>query len=175
MGHFAGEPALPDAQAARRAILYLRRALPDLSGILLIRDQDDQPKRLAGLEQAGRNHAGSEQIVVGLAVPERESWVLCGFDPANDGEPELLAAERQKLGFDPRTNSHQLTACKDDRALRSPRRVLKLLTCSDPDREWRCWSESSLDQLRERGSENRLAEYLKEIRDNLAGLIGHTA
>src|SRR5438045_436386 len=29
-GHFDGEPARPDAAAARRAILYLRAAFPDL-------------------------------------------------------------------------------------------------------------------------------------------------
>ena len=29
IGYFNGEPAEPDARAARRAILYLRHALPD--------------------------------------------------------------------------------------------------------------------------------------------------
>ena len=51
------EPAKPDARAAHRAILYLRYAIPELAGILLIRDQDDQTERREGLEQARRKDA----------------------------------------------------------------------------------------------------------------------
>src|SRR5262245_35085710 len=40
-GHFDGEPIMADAAAARRAILFLRDRIPDLKGIVLIRDQDD--------------------------------------------------------------------------------------------------------------------------------------
>jgi hypothetical protein len=80
-GHFGGEPALPDAAAARRAALYLLAALPNLKAILLIRDQDDEPERRAGLEQARRQDRSGIVIVVGLAVVERESWVVSGFEP----------------------------------------------------------------------------------------------
>jgi hypothetical protein len=106
IGHFEGEPALPDAQAARRAIRYLRKVFPDLDGVMLIRDQDDQPERREGLEQARREHHGALAIVIGLAVVERECWVLSGFDPKNIVETERLEAEKQKLGFDPRLESH---------------------------------------------------------------------
>src|SRR2546421_477595 len=41
-GHFDGEPGLPDAAAARRALLFLLEVLPDLNAIVLIRDQDDE-------------------------------------------------------------------------------------------------------------------------------------
>ena len=51
-GHFNNQPALPDAKAARRAILYLREEFPDVGVIVLIRDQDDEPERRGGLEQA---------------------------------------------------------------------------------------------------------------------------
>ncbi len=69
IGFFDGAPAQPDARAARRAILYLRHALPDLAGVLLIKDQDDQPERRVGLDQARRQAASSflllrEQVVV---------------------------------------------------------------------------------------------------------------
>src|SRR5580704_12258278 len=49
-GHFQGEPGLPDAAAARRAIDYLLEEFPQLDAILLIRDQDDEPERRKGLE-----------------------------------------------------------------------------------------------------------------------------
>ena len=173
IGFFDGKPAEPDARAARRAILYLRHALPDLAGVLLIRDQDDQPERRAGLEQARRQENNRLPVVVGLAVVERESWVISGFEPQGDDENSRLAAERQTLGFDPRVRSHELTACKDDDAPRSPKRVLRELCGGDADRERRCWRETGLATLRERGAENGMVAFLKEIREVLAGLIGH--
>lgn len=172
-GHFDGEPGEADAAAARRAILYLLATLPDLMAILLIRDQDDQPERRVGLEQARGQDHGGVAIVVGLAVVERESWVISGFDPVGDGETARLDAERQALGFDPRLRSHELTACKNDLALRSPKRVLRQLAGNDWERERRCWTSARLDVLRDRGGENGLAAYLQEVRDRLGRLIGH--
>ncbi len=173
IGYFDGQPAEPDARAARRAILYLKHAFPDLAGVLLIRDQDDQPERRLGLEQARRQENGRLPVVVGLAIVERESWVIAGFDPQADEEESRLAAERQILGFDPRVRSHELTACKDDNAQRSPKRVLRSLCGVDADRERRCWRETLLQTLRERGRENGLRPFLDEVRDELAALIGH--
>ncbi len=173
IGFFDGNPAEPDARAARRAILYLRFACPDLAGVVLIRDQDDQPERLAGLEQARQQEIGRLLVVVGLAIVERESWVVSGFEPLNDDETSRLANERQTLGFDPRLQSHQLTACKDDRAPRSPKRVLRALCGGDADRERSCWSGTSLATLRTRGAENGLVTFLNDVRTRLAGLIGH--
>ncbi len=112
-------------------------------------------------------------IVVGLAVVERECWVISGFDPQDDGESARLDAERGTLGFDPRFRSHELTACKDDTATRSPKRVLRQLSADDRERQRHCWANAPLRLLRERGGENGLAAYLHEIRDRLARLIGH--
>jgi hypothetical protein len=174
-GHFDGEPGLPDAAAARRAILYLLATVPELKAILLIRDQDDQPERRAGLEQARRQDRSGVVIVIGLAIVERESWAISGFDPQGEEEMARLDAERQTLGFDPRLRSHELTACKDDTAIRSPKRVLRQLSGDNRDRERHCWMIAPLEVLRERGSDNGLAAYLHEVRDRLAGLIGHVA
>lgn len=172
-GHFDGEPGEADAAAARRAILFLSASLPDLQAILLIRDQDDQPERRVGLEQARRHDCSGTPIVVGLAVVEREAWVISGFDPQSGEETTRLEGERQKLGFDPRLRNHELGACKDDRALRSPKRVLKQLSADDWDRERHCWTHAPLELLRERGGENGLTAYLQEIRDRLAPMLGH--
>jgi hypothetical protein len=172
-GHFDGEPGLPDAAAARRAILYLLAKIPDLKAIVLVRDQDDEPERREGLEQARRQDHSGLVIVVGLAVVERECWVISGFEPEEESESSRLDAERRNLGFDPRLASQALTACKDDNATRSPKRVLRELAGGNGDRERRCWTHSSLAVLRERGDGNGLAAYLNEIRDRLAQLIGH--
>jgi hypothetical protein len=172
-GHFDGQPGEADAAAARRAILYLREAVPRLNAILLIRDQDDQPERRLGLEQARGAHHGETVIVVGLAVVEREAWVISGFDPQDEEEATRLNAEQQNLGIDLRYRSHELTACKDDQAKRSPKRVLRQLSRDDRDRERFCWTNTPLERLRERGVENGLATYLHEVRDGLARLVGH--
>ncbi len=174
-GHFDGKPGEADASAARRAILYLKEILPDLNAILLIRDQDDQPERRIGLEQARSQDHGGTVIVVGLAVVEREAWVISGFDPRDDPETARLEAERQTLGFDPRNRSHELTACKNDQATRSPKRVIRQLSGGDRGRERDCWTYTSLERLRERGDENGLVNYLREVQERLAPLIGHVA
>lgn len=174
-GHFDGEAGEADAKAARRAILYLMASIPDLDGIVLMRDQDDQPERMVGLEQARNSNPGTIPIVIGLAVVEREAWVISGFDPQDEEEEERLNTERRALGFDPRHRSHELTAGKDDQAPRSPKRVLRQFSCDDRDREQHCWMHTPLDVLRERGGENGLAAFLDEIQTQLARLIGHVA
>lgn len=172
-GLFDGESGKLDAAAARRAILYLRIVFEDLEAILLIRDQDKYPERRIGLDQArAENHHGLP-IVVGLAVVEREAWVLSGFHAADEPEMARLESERQKLGFHPHLESHLLWACKDDGAKRSPKRVLRELTAGDTDRERHCWRTTPLATLRERGTENGLMAYLEDVRVKLAPLIGH--
>lgn len=173
-GHFDGEPGEADASAARRAILFLKEVVPDLRAIILVRDQDDQPERRTGLEQARKQDHGDLRIVVGLAVVEREAWVICGFEPRDGSEESArLVTERQTLGFDPRLKSHELTACKNDQAPRSPKRVLQALSGGEWERERECWSATPLDVLRERGGANGLAKYMGEVREHLASLIGH--
>ncbi|HUY33119.1 MAG TPA: hypothetical protein VMV69_10080 [Pirellulales bacterium] len=173
-GHFANESALPDAAAARRAITFLRNEFPELGAIVLVRDRDDEPERRGGLEQARRHNNTHFVIVVGFAVVERESWVICGYESLNEGESACLEAERKRLGFDPRFRSHELTACKNDQAKRSPKRVLAVLTDGDHNRERRCWRETPLEVLRDRGKHNGLADYLAEVEQRLAPLIsGH--
>lgn len=170
-GRFNNEPGLPDAAAARRAITYILRFIENVDAIALIRDVDDQPERRDGLQQARQNSAMERAIVIGVAIPERECWVICGFQPANADEQDRLAGERQKLGADPRLASHQLTAGKDDLALRSPKRVLETLTGGDRDREAGCWRDTPLELLTERGNQNGLAEFLEEVRQRLVPLI----
>jgi hypothetical protein len=172
-GHFQGEPGLPDAVAARRAIEYLVNQSLSMDAIVLVRDQDDQPERRVGLEQARRENHQGPVIVLGLAVVERECWVISGFDPQDEGETVRLEVERKTLGFDPRHRSHELTACKNDQAPRSPKRVLRQLSGDDLDRERHCWVAAPLESLRDRGGENGLASYLEEVRNLLAPLIGH--
>ena len=138
-GLYDEQPAKPDARAAHRAILYLRYVIPELAGIMLIRDQDDQTDRREGLQQARQKTHGALPVVIGLAVVERECWVISGFDPKDQTEESRLEAERQKLGFDPRRAKRGTHRMQDDKALRSHVRVLRVLCGDDADRESRCW------------------------------------
>lgn len=170
-GHFDGASALPDAKAARRAVLYLLSQIQELEAIVLIRDADGQIERQHGLEQARRQTPQAIPIVVGVAIPERESWVISGFEPENEQEEAVLDTERQKLGFDPRSRSEELTAGSENTALRSPKRVLHAITQGDRVRESRCWTETAIAVLRQRGTKNGLDRYLNEIRSLLVPLI----
>lgn len=116
---------------------------------------------------------GTTVIVIDLAKLEREAWVLAGFEPADHGEQERLADERKRLGFNPCEKSQELTACKDPHATRSAKRALNSLTGGDVERERECWSKTSLHQLRQRGADNGLADYLNEVETRLAALLGH--
>jgi hypothetical protein len=162
-GHFNGEPGLPDAQAARRAIAYVLRQIDTFDAILLIRDMDDQDERRKGLEQGRSAYSSVTRIIIGLAITERECWVIGGFDPNDDDERQKLEDEKQKLGFDPCKHSHELTACKNDQAKRSPKRVLSVLTGSNGERQRRCWKEAPLPELERRGQGNGLSEYFGSV------------
>ena len=140
-----------------------------------MRDQDKEPERRHGLEQARRQDQSGIPIVVGLAIVERECWLISGFEPLNQDETIRLEAERQRLGFDPCLRSHELTACKDDTATRSPKRVLRALSEGSIDREHHCTWVTSLNVLQARGEENGLTKYLSEIRDKLGPLISGVA
>jgi hypothetical protein len=172
-GHFDGRPAEPDARAALRALRFLKKKHEGhpLHGVFLIRDDDGDTSRRAGLEQARKAEQDfQDRIVLGLAHCQRESWVLAGFDPADAGEEDRLAEVRADLGFDPRLSSHLLTA-KHDTDKRSAKRVLGVLTQADVNREAICWEKAPLTTLRQRGEETGLVAFLDEIGSRLIPLF----
>jgi hypothetical protein len=170
-GHFDGQPGLADAKAAWRAIAYVLRLFEQTEAILLIRDMDDQPVRRGGLEQARALYEKLLPIIIGAAIVERECWVLSGFTPETEEENKTLAGLRQELGFDPCLQPQELTAGKDDQAKRSAKRVLALLTDGSWQRQEKCWRETPLSALVERGEENGLRDYLDEVKQKLVPLI----
>ncbi len=110
--------------------------------------------------------------MIDFAVVERECWVISGYGQQDIEEQSRFAEVRQRLPCDTRTHSHELTACKSDNAVRSPKCVLRELTQSSREREAHRWRHTSLSVLKERGGENGLAAYLAEVREHLAPLIG---
>jgi hypothetical protein len=51
-------PGAPDAVAARRALSLVQYHRPNAFAVVLLRDADDQPQRLLGLNQARTEHEG---------------------------------------------------------------------------------------------------------------------
>jgi len=168
---FAERRGGPGALMAYTAYLVAReeawRSGP-VDALVLVWDMDDQgDARREGLAE-GRA-IGLLPMLVGCPDMEREAWVLAGFEPENANEREKLEQERKNLGFEPHREAHRLRD-KDDRAPRSPKRVLSSLTGDDRERESRCWTDVPLDTLRARGDGSGLRAYLEEIRERLLPL-----
>lgn len=177
LGKFAGERGAPDAATARRALRLLRASPDRPDAILLLRDADNHPTRLLGLNQA-RGEVEQQSpldygpIVIGVAHSKRECWVLHGFEPRNDREGDRLAQLTRELRFDPVAEPHRLND-RHDHEPRSAKRVLSTLVAGDRDRECACWSETSLTLLRRRGGDTGLTSFLDEVAARLVPLFAH--
>lgn len=188
-GHFNGEAGRAGAHCARNTFALARRLVEDgtdIDVVLLVWDMDqDADQRKAGLEQA-REEASARfsttfKIVLGCPNAMMEAWVLAGFDACDDEERARLNHERTKIGFSPTTHSQNLVATSSKReisdkredplAKKSAKRVLAALTGGDADRILKCWKETPLETLRDRGEHNGLREYLKEVAEILVPLF----
>jgi hypothetical protein len=174
-GYEEGEEKYPDFKAAVRAVRVIQNLFDDVDTIVLIRDVDDEPERIDGLKQAkNRFDVGNRpfRVIVGAARTKRECWVLAGFLPADERENRLFEEERQYLGFDPTTRSHELTAKNNaTQDKRSAKRVLTKLTQGNSSREEECWTITPLEQLRSKGESNGLADYLNQIEQVLVPMV----
>jgi len=169
-GFFDGKPAVHDAHAARKALLLLEESGNGPGAVILLRDEDGDKDRRRGLEQARGRSRFKERIVIGLAEPMRECWVLAGFVPRDDSEKQRLATIESQLGFDPAREANRLTDNKPHGA-KSPKRVLAELTAEDWNRQAECWETTDLAILRERGQTTGMKTYLNEIEERIVPLL----
>lgn len=172
----------PDYVATRKVLLLIedhhQQSMKDgggVDGVLLFRDGDHQPEqRRRGIQDARADfveshnastssHAWRQHIAIAVAVPMNEAWIAAGFEPTSSSEHEALAAARQALGFAPNESPERL-------GQGVAKRVLDQL-CHDLDRRTRCWCETPLDTLRERGQRCGLTQFLDEVREKLATLF----
>ena len=176
-GHFDGRPGGAGALMAR-TVFWIVRALPKqdrdpIDGVVLVWDVDQQrdqrPEGVAAARDEARRWA-SFQIVCGFPDPEREAWVLAGFDPADEAERSILDELHQRLGFSPVLHAGRLRD-KDEGALRNIKRVFREVTRHDSGREERCWTEPQLTTLRARGVETGLAAFLDEVESVLLPVV----
>jgi hypothetical protein len=104
-----------------------------------------------------------------VASPEREAWVLAGFDPKTPDEEKYLKDLMEKLSFHPVLEAHRLSVGDRDSKL-----VLKELTSGDREREQECL-DAPLSVLHERGERTGLRDYLQEVRQRLVPLLSGRA
>ena len=155
---------------ARKALLLLELSQEPPDAVILLRDEDGDPSRREGLQQARRRSKLKARIAIGVAAPMRECWILAGFDPQDDGENARLTELRSALGFDPRERAEKLAAAPVT-AKRSAKRVLNALTGGDRQREADCWKITDLGTLTTRGRQTGLAEYFDEVRTRIVPLL----
>jgi hypothetical protein len=165
-GKFGGQPGQPDAYMARRALLLLASSERRPDAVLLVRDSDGDVRRREGLEQARQDRPWPFPVVIGLAEPKRECWVLAGFDPKGPEETERLEKSERRLSFHPVREAHRLDA-REHGAKNDAKRALEELSQGDLERERSGLAKTSLAVLAERGAKTGLTVYLREVRERL--------
>ncbi|ATB44995.1 hypothetical protein [Corallococcus macrosporus] len=173
-GRFGGESGKPDALMTRQALLLFASLDSRPDAVVLVRDSDGDPSRRDGLEQARSTHAWPFKVVIALAEPKREAWVLSGFEPQNPDESARHQRLKARLSIDPLVRSHELDA-REHGAKTDIKRALTELTQDDWNREQQCIEESPLELLKQRGERNGLAAFMKEIREHLVPIFGPVA
>jgi hypothetical protein len=98
--------------------------------------------------------------------------VLNGFVCENEREQAELESIRQGINFDPCLKAERLRyASQASRAERNPKEILHRLTDGNHEREEKCWKDTALATLRERGEETMLKNYLDEVESSLLPLF----
>ncbi|MEQ8819514.1 MAG: hypothetical protein RLY93_04670 [Sumerlaeia bacterium] len=174
-GNFSGNKGKPDALTARKALIYLELCMPRPKAVFLIRDSDGYPERKEGLEQARDEPSRRPfEVIIGVAEPCREAWVLAGFVP-EEHEASKLSDEQRRLGFCPVERSHLLKP-RENKQLKKGQsstsaKAVHANLLPNPDREAQCWRETPLPLLRERGHGCGLTAYLDELDTRLIPLF----
>jgi hypothetical protein len=161
----------PEARKAILVAILLQKKRPSIRGLLLIRDMDQQEEERKDSLIKARVDAQLSQltVVLGMASPKREAWVLNGFVYMDNEEQTRLDQLQHELGFNPCLEIHRLNGRRgEDRDIK---RVLNELTNHDKNRERDCWEQTPLPTLRQNGPHTGLAAYLDEVRDRLLPLL----
>lgn len=156
---FGGRTKSPFTPAARRAIKVAALEPEPPSALVMVVDVDAERTRLDGLKEARSLDNPAFAVVVGVAAPKREAWLLNAFVPETDAEKRAVAELASELGFDPCVEGHRL---RDKRGeLRDPKRVLRELV-GDVVEDSELLGRASLATLRERGTRTGLAAFAEE-------------
>ncbi|MDJ0514737.1 MAG: hypothetical protein QNJ74_00270 [Trichodesmium sp. MO_231.B1] len=167
-----------DGAAARKIlnfVSYLQKTR-QIKAVIFIRDLDNQPERKENIEKVRSEDSDRQPqvaIVMGMANRNREAWVLNGFIALNTSEEKILEEIKAQLTFDPCEESHRLRSNSkaEPERMRNPKVVLEKLTGADFERERKCWEETDLEILRNRGVSTGLTDYINEVENRLTSII----
>lgn len=163
----------PYYAVARKAILLaplLRQQKP--TALILMCDLDSQKERREGMLQARQEEESNLTILIATPNPKREAWVLNGFLCENEREQTELESVRQEINFDPCRQAERLRyASQTSRAERNPKDILRRLTDGSREREEKCWTQTPLATLRERGEQTLLKDFLEDAQAALLPLF----
>lgn len=173
-GHFDGAPGADGAAQARNAWHLLRKRNESLSSddafdfAFVLRDADGKAEeRRQGLIQAMRGARASvpcskPQLLTGLAITEREGWVLACFVPRDQRERDALTREQQRSGLTLDADLHQLVNA-DRSHPRDNKRVLEALLGTTPDEHEERIIQSSFETVARRGATTGLCRALGDF------------
>ncbi len=168
-GKFDGLKGSPYAFRTRHALLLAHHANP--LAVVLVCDADNQPERLLGLQQARDSHFAKQYpVLVAVANPCREAWLVCAFVPQNDADRMLLETLQQELFFHPCQQPERLNTQAGH--IRDAKTVLNRLTNGLPEREDQILELAIFSHLEQHGQTCGLAAFLEEVRSKLAPLLG---
>ena len=178
-GHIDGKPLQPEAAFWRRVFILFAAAEPRLDALIVVRDTDGDPRRLAGLKQAFEGFSWPLPILVAAPHQDAEAWFVAGFVPRNNAEQRRLDERKARLSFDPAEEPHRLTAHPND-APTDAKRVLRILLLDEdesrppgldelPDLCTRTLTD--LGRLERRGQRCGLSDFLADLRSRLVPLL----
>ncbi|MEC4805128.1 MAG: hypothetical protein SAJ12_15230 [Jaaginema sp. PMC 1079.18] len=178
IGHSKQKNIKADGASSIKILNFIRILQKNrpIKAVFLIRDLDNQPERREGMKQARSEHTErlpQLEIIIGTANRMREAWVLNGFIPLDEEEGKTLENIKSQLNFDPCIESHRLrsNSFEEPNRIRNPKVVLETLTRNDRLREQKCWEETSLELLQQRGNQTGLTAYLQEVELHIVPLI----
>ena len=160
----SGLPQREDAPDALRALLLLDRLPAEQRPIAVVLQRDDDrthENRRAALELARDDRPWAFPVVVGVASPMIEAWVLAGFVP-DDREQAAHADVCRQLGFDPCRHADQISPRHDDLS-RRPKAVRERLTGNHLPRELACLAEP-WPLLEAHGEQSGLTAFVADVR-----------
>jgi hypothetical protein len=163
--HVQGFGGGSEAKTIRKALLLARRLLDadDVAAIIVIRDSENDPGRMAALEDARQSEQWPWTVLLGVQHPMREAWVLAALQPTDEQEREGLARVAAELGFDPRQRSAELRA-RSEAESRHPKRVLReILHLRGAEREVEVFWRAVWDEMKALGQHNGLAAFILEV------------
>ncbi|MFZ4575268.1 MAG: hypothetical protein ACOYN0_12770 [Phycisphaerales bacterium] len=161
------EDRSPDHLVARKAILTVEHLVPDISVVILLRDQDNDEDRRDAIDKAADRARAS--VIVGVPRRSIEAWVITAFSPRSPRDHIALREVKDRLPFDPTQEAHRLNGRAGD--ARDPKQVARDLLGDDVESHCECFRSCDLAELKNRGKNVSVATFIDGVESSLRTLL----